>query len=226
EIILGETDTFVFTCRCIDIGHPVIHEIKNDLKVAGHKKKETPMLVDILSELFPRVEPAGSVIETGLSNIGMIFHPLPTLMNITGIEAKRQFRYYLEGITPLVSRVLEQLDEERLAVAKAIGINVQSAYEWLKDRYSSEGQNLYERIQNTHAYQNVFAPTDIDTRYIFEDIQTGFVPVSCLGKRVNIPTEIMDSSIKWASVVYNTDFQKTGRNETIIDFDEMLSEAY
>ncbi|HWQ58139.1 MAG TPA: NAD/NADP octopine/nopaline dehydrogenase family protein [Clostridia bacterium] len=225
EVVLGETDTFVFTCRCKEVGRPIIFEIKHDIKVAGHKKENTPYLVERLSVLFPSVAPAGSVLETGLTNIGMIFHPLPILMNITRIEAKEEFRYYLDGISPLVAKVLERLDSERVAVAGALGIEVPSAYEWLGDRYGSEGANLYERIQNTHAYRDVLAPTEIDTRYIHEDIQTGCVPVSCLGRRMNIPTDITDASVKWASVVYNCNFYATGRNERAVDFDAVLSGA-
>lgn len=225
NVVLGETDTFVFTCRCKEIGRPIIFEIKHDIKVAGHAAEHTPLLVDMLSALFPRVEPAASVLETGLTNIGMIFHPLPILMNITRIEAREEFRYYIDGISPLVAKVLERLDSERVAVARAMGVRVPSAYEWLNERYGSEGANLYERIQNTHAYRDVLAPTEIDTRYIHEDIQTGCVPVSCLGRRMNIPTDITDASIKWASVVYNCDFYATGRNDRAIDFDAMLSGA-
>jgi len=225
DIVLGETDTFVFTCRCKQVGHPVIFEIKRDVRVAGHAKENTLPLVETLSALFPHVAPAHSVLQTGLTNIGMIFHPLPILMNITRIEAKEEFRYYLDGISPLVASVLERLDSERVAVARGLGIDVPNASDWLQGRYGSEGGNLYERIQNTHAYQNVFAPTEIDTRYIHEDIQTGCVPVSCLGRRLNIPTDITDASIKWASVVYNCDFYATGRNERAIDFDAVLAEA-
>ena len=168
--------------------------------------------------------PAYSVLQTGLTNIGMIFHPLPILMNITRIEAKEVPVLYRRHF-PLVATVLERLDSERVAVARGMGVEVPAAFDWLQDRYGSEGNNLYERIQNTHAYRNVYAPTEIDTRYIHEDIQTGCVPVSCLGRRLNIPTDITDASIKWASVVYNCDFYATGRNESAIDFDAVLAGA-
>ncbi len=223
NVILGETDTFVFTCRCKAVGHPVIYEIKHGLRVAGHDNADTPRLTALLRELFPSVEPAASVLETGLSNIGMVFHPLPILMNITRIEAKEDFRYYIDGISPLVASVLEQIDAERVAVAKAAGVAVPTAAEWLADRYGSQGDTLYERIQNTHAYQDVLAPTDIDTRYIFEDIQTGCVPVSSLGWRLGVRTDVIDAAIHWANVVYRRDFYRTGRNEDAIDFERMLS---
>mgnify|MGYP000983344165 CR=1 FL=1 len=225
DILLGETDTLVFTCRCTVPGYPVIFDIKHDVRVAGHKSGYTQQLVSMLSDLSLSVAPAESVLETGLSNIGMVFHPLPILMNITRIEKKEMFRYYIDGISPIVAKVVERLDSERVAVAEALGVKVPSAYDWLYDRYGSTGASLYERIQNTDAYKDVLAPTEIDTRYIHEDIQTGCVPVSCLGRKLRVPTEITDTAIKWASVFYNRDFYMTGRNENTIDFDAVVAEA-
>ncbi len=222
KIILGETDTFIFTCRCTEVGKPIIYEIKKGVRVAGHNSKDTPYLRDLLAECFGDIQAANSVLQTGLTNIGMIFHPLPILMNITRIEAKEDFLFYIEGISPLVANVLERMDTERMAVANAIGVEVPSAKEWLQERYGSTGNTLYERIQSTQAYKNVLAPTDIDTRYIFEDIQTGCVPVSHLGKRLGVETEIIDAAVRWASILYNKDFDSLGRNASKIDLNDLI----
>lgn len=225
DVVLGETDTFIFTCRCNEIAKPIIYEIKKGMKVAAHRKEDTPLLMSALSAIFPNLEAAESVLETGLSNIGMIFHPLPILMNITRIDAKEKFLFYHEGITPLVSQVLEQLDSERVSIAKGLGVEVPAAYDWLNQKYGSQGSNLYERIQDTQAYRDVLAPTDIDTRYIFEDIQTGCVPISCLGREMDIKTDTADAAIKWASAVYRKDFYATGRNSDAVNFQELLADA-
>jgi len=224
EILLGETDTFIFTCRCEKPGYPHIHEMKKKVKIAGHNKEDTAILVDMMNKLFHDIEPAKSTLHTGLSNMGIIFHPLPTLMNITRIEAKEIFRYYIDGISPLVANILEELDNERVKIAKKAGIEVLPVCEWLKEKYSSIGNNLYECIQNTHAYSNVLAPFEIDTRYIYEDVQTGCVPVCCLAKELGIKTRILDSVIDWASIVYKKDFMQTGRNSSKLDIRKILND--
>ena len=224
KVILAETDTFVFTCRCKEPGHPMIYEIKHGVRVAAHNPADTPLIADQLDRLFGNILPAGNVLETGLSNIGMIFHPLPILMNITRVEAKEDFRFYIEGISPLVAGVLERMDRERVRVAAAMGVKVPTAMEWLCDRYGSHGDNLYEMIQNTEAYKNVFAPTDIDTRYIFEDIQTGCVPVAHLSRRAGIRVPVIGSVINWASILYNRDFNANGRNDQKINFDKLIDD--
>jgi Glycerol-3-phosphate dehydrogenase len=225
RILLGETDTFVFTCRCKKPGHPYIYGIKHNLLVAGHLPEDTEHIRRRMVELFGEAVAAESVLQTGLSNIGMLFHPLPILMNITRVEAKEEFLYYKEGISPMVADILTRMDTERVAVAEALGVRVPTVMEWLAERYGSSGDTLYERIQNTKAYQNVLAPTDVDTRYIFEDIQTGCVPVSCLGKRIGVDTRVINSVIAWASAVYRRDFMATGRNEERIDLDAICAPA-
>jgi opine dehydrogenase len=223
DIALGETDTFVFTCRSVTIGRPVIYKIKNTVRVAAHKGLGTTgELVKLLSEHFDSILPARSVLYTGFSNIGMIFHPMPILMNITRVEAKEDFLFYIDGISPLVAGILEKMDAERVAVARSFGADVSDAGGWLRECYGSRGGTLYELIQGTDAYKNVLAPTDIDTRYVFEDIRTGCVPVSCAGRYAGISTETLDAVIRWASLLYNTDFYADGRNDAMLDFGRIL----
>jgi len=222
DIMLGETDTFTFTCRCPELRKPQIYKIKDAVRLAAHDNSYAGKLLELLHEIFDMYSLAESVLYTGFSNIGMIFHPMPILMNITRVEAKEDFKFYVQGISPLVAGILEKMDLERVAVAYAYGVAVPSARQWLAECYGSRGDSLYEQIQNTDAYKTVLAPTDIDTRYIFEDILTGCVPTSCAGRAAGIKTEVLDTLIKWASILYGRDFHAEGRNEAMIDFESYL----
>ena len=145
-------------------------------------------------------------------------------MNITRVEAKEDFKFYVQGISPLVAGILEKMDLERITVANAYGVTVPTAKRWLEECYGSRGGSLYEKIQNTDAYKTVLAPVDIDTRYIFEDILTGCVPTSCAGKAAGVQTEVLDTLIRWASILYGRDFRAEGRNENLIDFASFLNQ--
>ena len=222
DIMLGETDTFTFTCRCPEVGKPQIYKIKDSVRLAAHDQAYADRLLEVLHEIFDMYSLAECVLYTGFSNIGMIFHPMPILMNITRVEAKENFMFYMEGISPLVAGILEKMDVERVSVANAYGVSVPTARQWLAECYGSRGDSLFEQIQNTDAYKTVLAPIDIDTRYIFEDILTGCVPTSCAGKAVGVGTEVLDTLIKWASILYGRDFHAEGRNETLIDFKSFI----
>ena len=222
NIMLGETDTFAFTCRCPEVGKPQIHKIKDSVRLAAHNKRHAERLYEVFHEILNTVSMAENTLYTGFSNIGMVFHPMPILMNLTRVEAKENFRFYIDGISPLVAGLLEKLDVERVTVANAYGVAVPTASQWLAECYGSRGESLYEQIQDTDAYKTVLAPTDIDTRYVFEDILTGCVPISCAGKAAGVSTEVLDTLVKWASILYGRDFHAEGRNETLIDFKKFL----
>ena len=95
-----------------------------------------------------------------------------------------------------------------------MGVEVISAKRWLYQTYGSEGADLYEAIQNTKAYKGIKSPGSINHRYIWEDVPTGLVPLSSLGKKLNIPTPMIDSFIYQATSVLrkdlNIDFLKPG----------------
>ena len=223
DYILGEAETFAFTCRCNQMGYPTIYSIKDHVLAAAHKKEHTDMLIATLNSALPCFAPADSVLQTGLSNIGMLFHPLPIIMNITRVEMGERFLYYKEGITPMVAERIEELDAERMAVASALGVKTPSAKDWIFDKYHACGNNLYEAIQATEAYSDVTAPTSIYTRYIFEDISTGLVPLFCAAKLSAVPTPIAGSIISWASTIYGFDFYGRGRNDERINLKAIIS---
>jgi len=119
------------------------------------------------------------------------------------------FQYYIDGITPAVARIIEQVDKERLEVAAALGINPISLREWLGYTYNAYGEDLCETLRNTKGYWGIKAPSSIDTRYIFEDVPQSLVPISDMGKYLGIYTPTIDSMIHLASVLHNTDYYQS-----------------
>ena len=222
DIDLAEAETFIFTCRCEENAHPVLYGIKENVRLAALDPARTKRVLDTLNPVLPQFIPADTALETGFENLGMVLHPLPILMNITRVEVKERTLFYIEAISPLVANAIERLDSERVAVAAAYGQKCETAYEWLGSRYGARGATLYERIQNNPAYHHIYAPTDIDTRYIYEDILTGCVPVCCAGKHAGVDTPVIESVIRWATTIYQFDFMGKGRNDLKIDFDAML----
>ncbi|QSX04694.1 NAD/NADP octopine/nopaline dehydrogenase family protein [Sedimentibacter sp. zth1] len=222
DIILAEADTLVYTCRLIKNGLCRVYSLKKELHVAAHNPKDTNKVCKLLKKYFNVIVPASSVLETGLTNLGVIFHPVPVILNIARIEEKNTFSHYKQGISPTVALFLEKIDEERVTVARLLGIQTDSAVKWLNKIYRTEGDTLYEALQNNHAYTEVLAPTTIHNRYIYEDIQTGLVPLSILSRELGVENSAMDCIIKLASMLYNYDFYLNGRNEKMIDFKEII----
>ena len=92
-----------------------------------------------------------------------------------------------------------------------IGLKSLSFIQWAKMVYGSKGESYYEIFQNIKPYHGIKAPQSLQMRYITEDVPTGLVPISSLGKYLNIPTPTTNSIIGLANALFNFDFYKNGR---------------
>ena len=213
---IAETQTIVYTCRKSGPNSTAILALKNDVEIAAIRGSSIEYIMEQMPEcLKPYFKPVSSVGETSLSNIGMILHCAPVMMNVGWIESEKvDFKYYYDGISKSIARFIEKLDTERQAVAKAGGFNVESLKQWLERTYETYGTDLYECIQNNYAYKEIDAPPTINSRYIFEDVPNGLVPVEAMGREFGIPTPNITTIINLACAVMETDYRGSGRRFT------------
>ncbi|MGQ9746488.1 MAG: NAD/NADP octopine/nopaline dehydrogenase family protein [Candidatus Caldatribacteriaceae bacterium] len=212
EVVIAEAQTFIFASRISGPAQARIFRIKNSIPVAAIPAYKTVEVIQVLRRALPQFVPEDNVLKTSFSNIGAVFHPTLTVLNAARIESTRgEFDYYLEGITPSVALILEAVDRERVQVAEALGVRVNTAREWLYYAYDASGRNLYEAIQNNPGYQGIRAPSTIFHRYITEDVPMSLVPISSFGQMLGIPTPTIDIFIHLASLLHGKDYAVEGR---------------
>lgn len=210
--VVAEAQTFIYASRATSRHDAHIYKVKNEVPIATLPSYWIPDVLDVLKGAFPQFTPGGNVLATSMENIGAVFHPALTILNAGWIEATGgDFEYYIHGITPSVAKVLERVDEERLAVARALGARSVSAREWLYLSYDSPGKNLYEAIQNTVAYRGIKAPATVAHRYIWEDVPMSLVPLSSIGAMLGTPTPTLDMVINLGSLLHGADYRASGR---------------
>ncbi len=210
---IAETQTIVHTCRR-GIGNTTsIFALKHDVMIAALEPSDLDYILARMPAFLRRYYiKAPSVIVTSLSNVGMVLHCAPVLMNIGWVETTYVgFKHYYEGISPSVARFLEKLDAERVAVAKGHGYDIETTTEWLRRTYDSTGNNLYECIRTTDAYKEIYAPTSLHHRYLLEDVPNGLVPVEHAGAHCGVKTPHITMIIDLACAVLDMDFRATGR---------------
>ncbi len=217
EVVVIEAQTLLYASR--KEGATVkLFGYKNLVSCAGFPKEESRQFFDLIQPLIPQFVSAPTLWHTSLHNIGMLFHPTPTLLNLGRMESGQPFDYYTEGFTPSIAAFIEKLDAERLAVAAAMGITLPTVLQWLESSYGAVGQNLYEALQNVANYRGIKAPRLMGLedkkalRYVTEDVPTGLVPVSELGQKFGVNTPGIDTMISLANILFETDFRATGRN--------------
>lgn len=211
--LVAETQTIVYTCRRLDKNAVAIYALKKDVKIATLDIKNVSEIIDNMPVCLKNYFiPAKSYIETSLGNVGMILHCAPVLLNIGWIEHESvDFKYYYEGISKSVAKVLEKIDEERVNVSKAMGYEIETLMGWLIRSYNTNGANLYECLQNNKYYKSIDAPLTLNHRYLEEDIPNGLVPLESAGKELGIDTPVTTMIIDLANIVMEKDYRAIGR---------------
>lgn len=211
KVYVAEAQTLIYACRIVEIGTVNIIGVKDNVLVSAFPASDTEHVLKVLKPIYPCFFPAKNVLQTSFENIGAIFHPAVVLFNEAAIERGNKF-YFYRDMTDGLSRIIEYIDKERIAVASAYGIEPISAFDWVSYAYDGvEGDTLCERMHNNPAYYDILAPKSIDCRQITEDIPTGIIPMAELGKAAGVQTPLFNSLITMCSVLMNKDFRKEGR---------------
>lgn len=210
---IAETQTIVYTCRKSGKNSTNVFALKKDVEIAAVRGSSIHCILSRMPAcLAPYFKAVDSVGLTSFSNVGMVLHCAPVMMNVGWIETEKvDFKYYYDGISHSVAHFLEKIDAERQAVAKAGGFDIESVKEWLIRTYGVTGNTLHECIRNNEAYREIDAPPTINTRYIFEDVPNGLVPVEAMGIECGVPTPNITTIINLASSVMDHDYRQTGR---------------
>ena len=212
DVVVAEAETFIYASRSDGPAQARIFRIKEAVPLAALPAKCTQQVLSAIRDAYPQFIDGVDVLNTGMNNMGAIFHPALTLLNMGWIEATHgDYQFYIDGVTPSVARVLEVLDRERVTVASSLGIRARTSLEWLKLAYDTTGVDLHEAIHNQPGYYGIKAPTTLNHRYIFEDVPMSLVPIASIGKRYGVSVRGMESMIQIASIIHRTDYWRRGR---------------
>ncbi len=216
DIIVAEAQTFIYASRGMGPASAKIFRIKQAIPVAAIPAQKTDEALDKINEAFPEFISATSVIETSFNNIGAVFHPAITILNASRIESTMgNFQFYIEGVTPSVAKILEEVDRERVEVANTLRCkNIYTALEWLTMAYNVVEDTLFDGIHSNPGYYGIMAPKTTNVRYITEDVPFSIVPISEFGRVFGVKTDITDALVNLSNIIFKKDFRQTGRTLT------------
>ncbi len=212
KIILAEAETFIYASRSEGPSQARIFRIKEAVPLAALPATKTPLVLEAIQHVYPQFIDGINVLQTGLNNMGAVFHPALTILNAGRIESTHgDFEFYIDGVTPSVARLLEVIDRERVTVASSLGIRARTAMEWLQMAYNVRGDTLYEAIQNQSGYYGINAPSTLKHRYISEDVPMSLVPIAALGDHYGVSVNGIKAVIRLGCILHGTDYWRTGR---------------
>jgi opine dehydrogenase len=210
DYTVGETSTLPYAVRTTGPGE--IHffkKIDGGFYVAGLPRSGTDRLYDILREVYPTVEKAGSIFQTTLQNGNPVIHPAVTLLNAARIEQTAgDFDFYWAGVTPAVGDLMEAVDNERLAIGNALGIHViPEPTLGVMQGYNS-ADNYNTGYSTAPGFKGIKAQDKLDNRYLTEDVGYTMIFLTELAERVGVPTPVMNGIIDISGVLLHRDFRR------------------
>jgi opine dehydrogenase len=212
SIRVAETSTLHYAVRLTEPGKVhVFLKLKAGNLLAALPNRDTDDILRLIADVYPSMEPAKSVLQTSLQNANPIIHPAVTLANAARIESTGgDFLFYEEGVSDSTGRLIEALDNERIAIGAKLGIEVlpdpkmgmRQGY-MLEDNYG----NAYRKAPG---FLGIGAQPQLDHRYLNEDVGYGLVFMSRLARQIGVETPTMDAMIQVTSVLMHRDYAEEG----------------
>jgi len=208
-----ETQSLCCACRARNDGVVDVLSFKKENLLSGIPKKRIPSVLSECSSIYGNLKIAPDTLVTGFDNMGAFLHPTPVLLNTGWIESRDVFfGHYYQAISQSVAAYIEKMDKERFDIASKLDVSVRSVKQWHEEVYGFQGKNLFETLQGNSSYASIDAPKKLFHRYLTEDIPTGLVPMSEMGRMLGVPTPHIDTIIHLGSSMLNIDFMSQGRN--------------
>ena len=208
SIRVAETSTLHYAVRLVKPGHVrVFLKLKAGNLLAALPNKHTNDILQLISDVYPSMEPAQSVLQTSLQNANPIIHPAVTLANSARIEGTGgDFLFYEEGVSDSTGRMIKALDQERIAIGAKLGIIVAPDPQMgMRQGYMLE-DNYGTGYRKAPGFLGIGAQPQLDHRYLNEDVGYGLVFMSRLARQVDVETPTMDAMIRLTSVLMNRDY--------------------
>ena len=189
---IAEFSTLTYVARKYDAARVTISGRAERVWVAA--MPDETVALELAQTLYPAAQACGDVLSSGLANVNLVLHPPGAVLGAAWIEATGgDFLFYAEGVTPGIARVMQQLDDERLAVARAFGhelepLALEMAAIGTADRDAATAGDLAGAITRGAANANIAAPDSLDHRYYREDFGHGLLPFLALARIADVAT--------------------------------------
>ena len=217
DVDIAEMDNYPYSCWrpaptrvC-----PIVE--KRWLQIAAFPGRRIASVFPRLSPLFPHAIAVPTIVHTGFTNANAMLHVANCIANAGKIDRGEGYKFYAEGVTPLVARLYEAINAERVAVAAALGASVPDLADWFERTYGVRGATLVETCQllttnSDGPYQATGTPTSFDHKYIAEDVPVGLMPMSALGAAAGVATPAIDALIQIVRSMTAKDFAAEARS--------------
>jgi len=213
-VLVGEAECMMYAVRKLSPTAVRIRGFKHRLGVAAVECARSGELLERFLPLYPTLRQLDNVVQTGLGNVNPFLHPPILLSNLGRMIEGASWRFYVDGVSPAVAAIIQRLDEERIAVTRALNVSLVPLRDLLLMWYGPEGaagETLHAVIHTVPGYQYSMSPSSLATsRYLLEDIPFGLVPFVRLASFASVRVPIAAALVALAQSIVGDPDQLAG----------------
>jgi len=212
ELTIAETSTLPYACRVTAPGRvKVFLKLTGGLYLAALPASRTASALELFRTVYPDTTAAQNVFQTMLQNGNPIIHPAVTLSNLGLIERTAgDFFFYEDGVTPAVGRLIEGLDRERIKIGEKLGVTVLPDPKLGVQQGYMTSEDYQTGYRTAPGFMGIKAQSQLDHRYLNEDVGYGLVFMTELGALLGVETPLMNAVIEMASCAMSRNYRAEG----------------
>lgn len=186
-----------------------VNPLRKRIDIAAiNGSEQTQPAIEICQQLLgPRFVAADNLLASTLANINPIAHAAEVIPNLTRMDKGETWPLF-GNFTPVVARLADRLDRERLAIVEAFGFSLPSLQQHYGASYHLPPAPLdamAAEIDRRGMGPN--GPDRLEHRYVIEDAPFGLVFMEALARIAGVATPALSASITVLETVYDRDFR-------------------
>ncbi|MEE2774978.1 MAG: NAD/NADP octopine/nopaline dehydrogenase family protein [Pseudomonadota bacterium] len=221
---LVEFSTLTYVARKLETNYVNITGKAKSVRAAALPGGESAL--KIAQKLYPDINLVPDVLYSSLSNVNLVLHPPGAILGASWVEATSgNFTFYRDGLTEGVSKVMGQLDRERVKVALKFGHEVPSLVEEMALIGTVEAtdvrKSLRQAISSGKANASIMAPNNLQHRYYVEDFGHGLLPFIELAKCAGIEVPTASALLEMSRCLIGDQLIANGRNAASLGISDL-----
>lgn len=217
DIIISEAESSFIDGRIIRPGYFKVsfRNIRNPVGI--YPKRRINEAKTMLDQLDERITYLDCILEASLNNPNLIVHTVGSIMSIPRIEnSKGDFHMYHEVYkedNKYTWNIVEKLDQEKKNILEKLNLKQISYLDACKYR-NSINQDVNSKdvfINYAQSDDAVSGPSNVNSRFIYEDVPQGLVLLESLGEYLNVETPVTSSLIEISSAALGENLRTIGR---------------
>ncbi|MGH8618663.1 MAG: NAD/NADP octopine/nopaline dehydrogenase family protein [Burkholderiales bacterium] len=176
-----------------------IPTIRDRLDLAALPARDSAAARTLLQALFgDRFGLQDNLLGIALSNVNPVVHVPLMLGNLSRVDRAERWPQY-DNLTPSVAAMIEAVDAERLAVARAFGLAVPSVEDHFARSFGVPHGRLADMAAAVHAQRGgPPGPVALEDRYLVEDIPYGLAFYATLARIAGVGAPVTAACIALA----------------------------